>query len=203
MTFVNELAAERINAELEFKAAAHMQKRYAPPDQIYEQTGVAIGPDGMGRKEISDRGFRFKDEFLATGGPMRLADAVEHDEYFNAIPSAADVTIAIEPELDARGAYFDQFDLILLKKPNEETALHEMQHVAQDHLNFPAESRGTSPQAAGSYKAYYNNNGEIEARETGSSRGADWFDDAPDLLKKTIEEHGDRAPPYRPPGMGA
>lgn len=185
--YVNEVVAPRLGEEAHLAMAEKMHRAGVDLDTIYDQTGWFPGPDAEFRTQVSDESFRLTGE-LAETGETTVGQAVEHDELFDLVPEVADTPIVADPNLESRGAYMPDLGVIAVRDGEDiEAVAHEIEHDIQQKLKFPGESRGTSPEAAGSDEAYRNNNGEIEAEEVARNIGST-PQDVPDLLEKAKEE---------------
>lgn len=147
MSFVNELSAERINAEAELAEAKKMQNDGVDPVDIWEKTGWAPGPDGMPRTEIDDSNMTLNHDALEPGGdPVQLNEAMDHPELFEAVPELEQTTIQvadhgeqIHPDPRAMAWYDPADDHIMLTPESTDaaTTLHEVGHGIQHKQGFP------------------------------------------------------------------
>lgn len=185
--FVNEVAADRLNAQADLAQAEKMHRNGAELEDIHETTGWFPGPDGMFRTEVDNSSFGLTGD-LEENGVSTVGEAVSHDQLFDVVPEIKDTPIVVDPN-GGRGWYDPVTNMIGVEDPNDiEAIAHEVQHDIQDTLNFPMQSRGTSPEAAGSDEAYMNNIGEVEAFDAMETIGHSPDGHTPDLLEKAEEE---------------
>lgn len=195
--YVNEVVAPRVGEEADLALAEKLHREGQDLDQIYETTGWFPGPDGEFRTQISDKSFALTGA-LAEQGHTTLGQAIEHDELFDIVPEVANTPVVHDPNLDSRGGYSPDLDMIVVRDADDAEAIaHEAQHAVQDALNFPSESRGSSIEEAGSREAYMANNGEIEAFEV-----MDHIGSAPAETPDLLEKAGEVGVGPRSPGIG-
>lgn len=203
--FVNEMIADKLNAEAELALAEKLLKQGKENRDVYKQTEWFQGPDGNMYREISDADMQIKENFAENKQTEQttLGEVIEHDTLFETLPELEDVPIQVQQE-GPRGQFIPtagENGAITVQDGGDLVAVaHEIDHAVAQMLGFPITARGSSPEIAGSYQDYRNNDGEIMAHETGELAGTKRLpQDIPDLLKK---EEGKYNPPKSPQGGG-
>ena len=102
-----------------------------------------------------------------------LSEFLDAPELYEAYPHLKDIQLTFDSTGSKDGSFYPEGrGRISLRqsyagtgKTGREVLLHEIQHAIQEYEGF---SGGTTVKKAGSYDAYYNNKGEIEARDVES-----------------------------------
>jgi len=137
---------------------AQLQAKGINPQEAYAQTGTLIGPEGMLRQEISDKGSflkgtgNFKDivmnrlHALQSENPnitrMSIGDVMYHPKAFEAYPHLNDVEIRFMPKGINTKARADLNNNVIEVHPElsgddaKSSILHELQHFVQEHEGF-------------------------------------------------------------------
>ncbi len=186
--YIHEVMAGRMQAEQNLADAKDMHENDEDLRDIHDETGWFPGRDGIFRTRVSDEDMSLTGE-LEEQGMTTVGEAVNHDKLFDIVEELEDTPIVHDPTLDSRGAYSPDQEVIFVQDAEDLDAIaHEMNHDLQNKSNAPEGSRGTSPEAAGSDEAYFDDLGEQEAWETGEHAGSE-LPDTPELLEDA-EEHG-------------
>lgn len=141
------------------------------PRDIYERTGIAVGPEGKGRFEIDDSGARLI-AYPEPGQSMTLGEALHHPELFAAYPDMRHSLIVEDPNMPApqAGAYRKGIGPFL-SRGNIEAAGHDVLDYLLHELQHGTQFReGWQPGAALHDGNYRNTPGEVEAYDTQARR---------------------------------
>lgn len=137
---------------------AQLQAKGVSPQEAHAQTGTLIGPEGLLRQEISDKGSflkgtgNFKDivmnrlHALQSENPnitrMSVGDVMYHPEAFNAYPHLSDIEIRFMPKGINTKARADLNNNVIEVHPElsgdeaKSSMLHELQHFVQEKEGF-------------------------------------------------------------------
>lgn len=164
--FVGEKAAPNIaGASQQLGQAKEQDDSGEHMPHIFRQTDwFKNSDDGQWRREIDDSKMEMTGNLKNGKDPVRLDEAVKHDELFKAAPDLRCTQIQADKNLDS-GTYAEfhpDKDLIKVRDPGDKkSTIHEMQHALQQDQNFPGQSRGSSSNDSN----YKDNLGEREARD--------------------------------------
>lgn len=142
---------------------------------------VFLSPhDGKPRIELSDKNVTFNTNGEAPLNKKPLWMIIDHPELFDRIPALRDVEVTVRPnsKFGKKGTYIPR-DVTdsgkgriivdsLTGDSFEHTVLHELQHAIQDLEGF---NMGTNSREAGSYQAYRQHPGELEAEAVARQYG--------------------------------
>ena len=194
--YVTENVAGRMEAERELAMAEKMIRNGADNEDVFDETGWFVGPDGAMRARVSDESFELTGE-LEEQGSTTIGEAIKHDEIFDIMPEAQHAQIIHNPDAEFRGEYYPGQQIIQVQDANDEKAIaHEFQHLLQELGDAPQQSRG----ANGNEDDYMENFGEIEAWDVMDDLGKSEDSlDTPDLLDVADEQGTSQRPSM---GMG-
>jgi hypothetical protein len=116
----------------------------ADPRKIWSETGVWEAPGGHLVQEVSDHDLVFIPSLAKSGKTTPLADVLDHDPLYAAVPQARNVDFIRSAKL-RKGTAEHRPDLNRITTSQNPTArdiIHEVQHVAEDAHGFPS---GGSP----------------------------------------------------------
>jgi len=156
--------------------AEQMAKHGASRSEIWDTTGWFKGEDGKWRFEIPDAAAEFRYPQQTEMKNWRLGDAVDHSALFDAYPNLKKSKVSTDPASDG-ASYQPMGGKIELGTksgaPDMGSALHEIQHAIQSREGFAGGTNAmaehgfripTAKSVRKSLDDYYNNPGEIEAR---------------------------------------
>ena len=168
-SFIGEKVTKgNIGAEQALRVAKEASQNYQSKEMIRQETGWFKGKDGKWRAEIDDSKSRIISK-LNKNSKYRLGQIFQHDELYSYIPGYKNIRVETVPMLkNVAGSFSKNTGVMKLnnKYLNDtaelrRTILHELQHATQKIEGFKG---GSSLKKAGSWFAYYNSPGEIEAR---------------------------------------
>lgn len=160
--------------------AEMLAKQGAPREQIWSETGWFKGADGKWRFEIDDSGAKFDTpaSWKDINARPVMSDIFTHPAAFDAYPdrvprlapaeagsgaySAADNAVMVNGVLP-RSAYNNKRHYDRVANAQNSTALHELQHWAQDAEGF-AQGGAPAERTDAALAAYRRLAGEVEAR---------------------------------------
>ena len=137
--------------------AKKMDEANAEPKKILQATGWEKGTDGKWRYEVDDN-MQFTDAFnrLGLGGTLKLSEAVNAPELFEAYPELSDLTIKSGSPLfditrSSQGWFNPETNEIVITpyaKEKLETLMHEIQHWIQAKEGFAQGGNASASLAA-------------------------------------------------------
>jgi hypothetical protein len=131
-----------------FMRAQDMRDAGATRDEIYDETGFFVGPDGRWRFEISDADAELRtgafDRFSGrmTASATDLRQVLHHPKLYEAYPQLLDmwVDLSINPKNQNKGTFFGDAPRIAVEAKTIEKArsilLHEIAHAIQHIEGF-------------------------------------------------------------------
>lgn len=147
--------------------AKKMKKENKDINYIRQNTGWFKAADGNWKAEINDSDAKMKHE-LEKNRTYNLGDILDHKTLYSLQPAYRNIKVTTR-DIKANGIYHPKTSGISISnriikdvEQLKSTLLHEIQHATQHAENWQG---GTNLKKAGSWEAYKNNYGEIEARE--------------------------------------
>lgn len=130
--------------------------------------------DKMPRFEINDNPSKFNwdnyQKLYSSVMPQKLTSVLDHPELYKQYPEMENVFVSANSKKPMGAETNLKNKTIRFGEVNDDphgTLLHEVQHLIQDKEGFAG---GGTPEKAGSYEAYRNMPGEIEASDVSNRR---------------------------------
>jgi hypothetical protein len=128
--------------------------------EVFDKTGYWLGKDGKWRYEIKDERVHNETYLNSTGESnsvnhrlyLDIDEVVHSPELYKAVPEAKQIKIRVNKDLNAEGTYYSDRKTIEIRKFNEDTIIHELQHAVNDIVG--SKFKGTNPKAQERVKIY-------------------------------------------------